>query len=156
MPVWMFLVSNNLYNHPREPTAEEQEAETYGVVISGCSGLKYFYGQPVGRKHWQKFLQLNRELEELTPIISSPEPVPQLHANRPILTLTRKYEGRIYILAVNISSTAQELHLDLSKLLRHKPLSARSLFDDPTPGLSGFVLADTLPPLTRRVYEITP
>jgi hypothetical protein len=155
MLTWMWLVGNNLYNHFREPTAEEQEAQTYGAVIAGCTGLKYFYGQPYGYKHWVKMKQLNQELNTLTPVISS-EKLPGIKSNHPdILVMGRRYKDIIYLFSVNINGEEKiEGKIDLSAYLGNNTARGKVLFEKREVDIKGGILKDVFAPFHRNVYEI--
>ena len=149
------LVGNNVCNHFREPTAEEQEAQTYGALIAGCTGLKYFLGQPFGRRHWERFRQLNREIEQLTPVIFSPEPVERVDVSPPsILAITRRHQGNVYIVAANIGNRPVTVTFGLAGLGRTQMTKATVLFEDRELALDGSSLRDSFAPFQRHVYEL--
>lgn len=156
MLTWMWLVGNNTYNHFREPTAEEQEAQSYGALIAGCTGLKYFYGQPYGYRHWQKMKQLNREISFLTPAISS-ERLPDIRSNHPdILVTGRRYKDSLYVFAVNITGKEKiEGRIDLSTYLNLDSTKGKVLFENRTVEIKSGMLQDVFSPFRRFIYEIT-
>lgn len=152
---WMFLVGNNLHNHRREPTPEEQESQTYGALVSGCTGLKYFDGQPVGKGHWERYQRLNRELQQLTPVIFSPEKTGEAQVSSPsVLVMTRKYKGNVYLISVNIEDRETNVAFDLSGLTDREVRNAEVLFEDRILQVKNKLLEDTFKPFQRHVYKI--
>jgi len=153
MLVWMWLVGNNTYNHFREPTAEEQEAQTYGAIISGCTGLKYFYGSIFGYKNWMKLKQLNREISLLTPVIAS-DKIEGVKSNHPdILVMARKYRGDIYVFTVNINKQPLQGKIDLTSLSINSE-NAEVLFESRNVSIKNSILIDNFKGCQRHIYKI--
>lgn len=114
LPCHYFLVGNNLYNHHREPTAAEQEAQTYGSVIEGVTLVSYFLGHPSGKQHWEAYKRVNRELLSLSDVIFSLESVSKASiANKNVIAMTRKYDGYVYVITVNLEDKAFETSVTL-------------------------------------------
>ncbi|MCM8785967.1 MAG: hypothetical protein NC827_07080 [Candidatus Omnitrophica bacterium] len=152
MWVWMWLVGNNTYNHFREPTAQEQEAQTYGAIISGCTGLMYFYGECFGYKNWMKLKQLSKETEMLTPIIFSEE-IEGIESNNPdILVMGRKFNNKYYVFSVNINKVELTGKINLPKELRNYK-KAKVIFEDREIEIKDGVLTDTFNIYQRHIYE---
>lgn len=153
MLVWMWLVGNNSYNHFREPTAEEQEAQTYGAIISGCTGLKYFYGSVFGYKNWMKLKQLNKEIEFLTPVIAS-DKLYGIKTNHPdILVMARRYKEGTYIFTVNINSQPIEGKIDLTSLSINSG-NAEVVFENRKVPVKSAVLIDSFKGYQRHIYKV--
>ena len=156
IPTWNFIVGSNLDNHSREISAEEQVAQTYGNIVSGATGLGYFFGQLAGKKHWQAFKNLDREIKELEPLIFSPEKTAQIKCGSPsVLTMTRKCKDAVYLIAVNVENTAVDVPFDLSSLSLKDGAEASLLFEDRKIKAEGKVLKDKFAPFERHVYKIT-
>ena len=154
MWVWMWLVGNNMYNHFREPSAEEQEAQTYGAIISGCTGLMYFYGEIFGYKNWMKLKQLNKEIEILTPVIFSEE-VEGIESNNSDVIITgRKYSNKYYIFAVNISNKEISGKINLPKEIKNYK-KAKLVFENREIEIKDGIIIDKFLPYERHVYEIS-
>lgn len=149
IPTWMFIAGNNLSNHCRELPAQQQESQTYAAVIAGCSGLKYFFGHPYGINHWETLKRVNNELLSLSAVLFSPEERPDVKSSTPaILVTARMYEGKIYILAVNIENETLPVSLELGTDVK----TAGVLFEERTVPLAGKILKDTFQPYQRHVY----
>ncbi|MFA9480284.1 hypothetical protein ACERK3_18580 [Phycisphaerales bacterium AB-hyl4] len=152
-PTWNYIVGNNLNNHHREASAGEQVAQTYANVIKGVSGLKYFYGQVIGRQHWYAYKQLNEEIQQLTPIIFSGDTIDNYGVYpSTILSTARRHQGKTYVMAVNIRAEAIGAAIDLSDLGEIR--SVNVLFEDRTLQVEGGLLKDNFEPYQRHVYEI--
>jgi len=153
MWVWMWLVGNNMYNHYREPTAEEQEAQTYGAIVSGCTGLMYFYGEIFGYKNWMKLKQLSKETELLAPVIFSEE-LEGIESNNPdILTTGRKQGNKCYIFSVNINSQEIAGKISLPEEIRNCR-KAKVTFENREVEIKDGLIIDKFLPYQRHVYEI--
>ena len=121
------------------------------------TGLKYFFGQLAGRRHWKRFKELNREVQELTPVIASSGAGLPVKCNSPcILTMTRAYSGSIYVIAVNIENAQVVAVLDLSPLPVGAQNTAKVAFEDRRLVLQGKVLRDRFAPFARHVYVCRP
>jgi len=157
IPVWNIVVGNNLGNHTREISAEEQEAQTYANVVKGVTGLQYFLGQLAGRRHWKRFLALRQEIEELSPVLFSVEPVGSVDGNSPaLLATTRKLGDRIYLIAVNIEAQPIDAAFDLSSLSVGKEAAVKALFENRNLTAKDRLLRDRFAGFQRHVYEIAP
>jgi len=155
VPTWIWLECENLQNHYREPTAAEQEAQTYGSMIAGATGLKYFYGQPLGLRHWEKFNSLRSEMLQLSPVIFSPDPVNVTPVSSPsILTMTRKYNDAWYVIAANVDNKPISAAFDLTELAEHQLPGANVLFEDRSVYISDGLLRDDFAPYQRHVYQV--
>ncbi|HOM26660.1 MAG TPA: carbohydrate-binding family 9-like protein [bacterium] len=153
MWVWMWLVGNNMYNHFREPTAEEQEAQTYGAIISGCTGLMYFYGEIFGYRNWMKLKQLNKEIEILTPVIFSEE-IEGIESNHPdILVMGRKLVKKYYVFSVSINKDGLNGKISLPKEMRNYK-KAKVIFEDREVEIKDGIIMDKFAPYQRHIYEI--
>ncbi|MCM8807534.1 MAG: carbohydrate-binding family 9-like protein [Candidatus Omnitrophica bacterium] len=153
MWVWMWLVGNNMYNHFREPTAEEQEGQTYGAIISGCTGLMYFYGECFGYKNWMKLKQLSKETEILAPIIFSEE-IEGIESNHPdILTMGRNYGNKYYVFSVNINKNELDGKIILPKEMK-KYKKCKVVFENREIEIKDSIIIDKFSPYQRHVYEL--
>jgi len=157
IPVWNILVGNNLGNHTREISAEEQEAQTYANVIKGVTGLQYFLGQLAGRRHWKRFLGLRKEIETLSPILFSVDPVAHVDCTPSrVLTATRRFGGKIYLIAVNVEPEAVEATFGLFALSVKPDAEINVLFENRRLRAKAHQLRDRFAGFQRHVYEINP
>ena len=157
IPTWNFIIGSFPEHHCREISADEQTAQTYGNVIKGASGLAYFMGQPMGLKHWARLKQLNAELQELTPVLFSPEPTGSVSVSEPaILATARRLDGKTYVLAVNIEGRQTKAEFDLSGVLnaRDGKVKGKTLFENRPIEISRGRLSDSFQPYQRHVYQL--
>ena len=153
VPVWNFIVGSNLDNHSREPSAGEQVAQTYGNIIKGVSGLSYFFGQLAGREHWKAYLQLNREIEKLTPVILTGDEQ-QIKGNTPsVLGVIKKYKNSIYLICVNIEDSKKDVKFDLS-IISNLAGQGTVVFENRNIVLKNGLLSDKFKAYERHVYRI--
>ncbi len=151
VPVWNFIAGSNLDNHSREPSAGEQVAQTYGNIIKGVTGLTYFFGQLAGRQHWKAYLQLNREILELTPVILTGDER-QIKSNTPsVLAVIKKYKNSVYLICVNIENSAKDVKFDLSTI---DGISTEGtvLFENRHVTLKNGLLSDRFKAYERNIY----
>ncbi len=169
-PVWNFIAGSNLDNHPREPSPEEQTAQTYGNVIKGGSGLKYFFGQLAGKKHWKRFLELDKELRELSPVFLTGEELPLIKSDAAdILVMARRHNDATYLLCVNVDDNPHTGVVDLSPLklpgsdggtfaflggLFSSFPTATVLFEERELPVKENILKDDFAPFERHVYRL--
>ncbi len=103
----------------REPTWQEQRCMTWLAIAHGATGIQYFirmepHERPFGEAMWAECRKLAGEVRELTPVLLSSEPAPEVAATPPVpwLHLTaRAYDGAVYILAVNTDPQPKALSL---------------------------------------------
>ena len=153
VPVWNFIAGSNLDNHPREPSAGEQVAQTYGNIIKGVTGLTYFFGQLAGRKHWKAYLQLNREIEKLTPVILAGDEQ-QIKSSTPaVLGVIKKYKGSVYLISVNIENSVKDVKFDLSTV-SGIPAKGTVLFENRSVTLKSGLLSDKFKAYERHIYRL--
>jgi Carbohydrate family 9 binding domain-like len=153
VPVWNFIAGSNLDNHTREPSAGEQVAQTYGNIIKGVTGLTYFFGQLAGREHWKKFMELNREIKQLTPVILTGTEMQIKSSNPSVLSVIKKYKNSIYLICVNIEDSKKDVKFDLSTI-DGVSNQAAVIFENRNIVLKGGLLNTKFNAYERHVYRI--
>jgi hypothetical protein len=155
-PAWAILLSGGYaFWASREPTAAEEEFMTYAAVINGATGVMYFASQPRSAPLWERIKTMNRELQELTPVLFSTEPAPRVRAaSTSVQSLVRRCGNKAYLLAVNASEQAVTASFDLSdaELARRRP-RARVLFESRAVPIRQGLLEDSFAGYQRHVYE---
>jgi hypothetical protein len=152
-PSHYFLVGNNLYNHHREPTSSEQVAQSYGCVIEGVTGLYYFLGHPAGRKHWEAYKRTNSELLSLSDVIFSLDQVGSASVTgKDVICMTRKHEGYVYIISVNLENKALETTVTLP--IGSYEGDVEAMFENRSIKLVDGAFKDVYQPHQRHVYRI--
>ncbi|MEI6422002.1 MAG: hypothetical protein WCP55_07265, partial [Lentisphaerota bacterium] len=104
-PCLYFIVCGNFPLHHREPSYDEQVAQTYGNIAAGCTGLSYFYGLPTTPGNWKAYIQLNKEILSLNDILLSEEETTQAVSSgdpKTLRSITRRHDGYVYVISCNI------------------------------------------------------
>jgi hypothetical protein len=111
----------------------------------------------VGKGHWERYQRLNQELQQLTPVIFSPEKIEKTPVSSPsVLVMTRKYKGDVYLISVNIGDRETNAVFDLSGLVEKQSSSAEVLFEGRVIKTKNSLLEDVFEPFRRHVYRISP
>lgn len=154
-PTWIYLFGGGYtFWAGRDLTPDEQEFETYAAIVNGIRGLYYFADHPKSRSHWERLVGLAGEVQTLTPILASTEAVPQIACNRPeIEFLAKKFDNKLYLIAVSHASEPVEARFDLSGI-HDAGKTATILFEGRKVKVKGNLLSDRFEPLRRHVYVI--
>ncbi len=155
MPAWSFLAGDNHQNHYREPTPGEHVAQAYGNVIEGVTGLMYFMGHPLGKEAWKAYKRTGQELKRLTPVIFAKEArVGLVRTPSNILYTTRRHDGNLYIIAVNITDKSSDAVFRLTDLAGTGTIDCDVMFEGRKIPLRNGTLKDRFAPYQRHVYVI--
>lgn len=126
--VWNCLECTRIGNEKVKPTPHQVRAEAWMSIVHGSRGLIYFVHQfkPNFREAallddpemLNAVTRLNRQIQELAPIINSPEPSSQTSArilNSPgkIAVMSRSQSGCLYVFAVEMTGQKQTAKLEL-------------------------------------------
>lgn len=156
-PCFFFLVGNNLNLHGREPSYGEQIAQTYGCLAAGCTGIAYFYGEPVTPGNWKAYVQLNREVLALTDVICSEEETAEVRSDGDPKLLrhrTKRHDGSLYVVSCNIDAgPAGKVTFTLPPGTRYAA-RAEVLFENRTVTVKKGVFSDVFSGHARHVYRI--
>ncbi len=153
-PIFYFVAGGNLHNHYREPTAAEQIAQTYGAIVSGCTGISYFLGVANYPADWGAMKQVNKELLSLQDVIFSLEKSSSAMISAAgIRFITRKYAGKLYVIAVNIVNSDREAVITLPAEFSYKSQAAVK-FENRNVKINNGRITDKFKALERHVYRI--
>jgi len=153
-PTFYFVSGGNLHNHYREPTAAEQTAQTYGSIVSGCSGVSYFLGTAYYPAHWAALKRINKELLSLQDVIFSLEKTsPAMISDSSVRFITRKLGSKLYIIAVNIVNSDSNVVITLPAEFKYSS-TAKVKFENRTVKVKNGRIADKFKALERHVYCI--
>ncbi|MBC7326867.1 beta-galactosidase, partial [bacterium] len=149
-PVFMVTQSTS------EATPEEEYAMTYLAIIHGANGILY-WNFPDARKNpqiWQTMLRIGKELQRLSPVLTSPESKRKIEVNNPnIHLLLKEYKGKLYVLTINSSKEAQRgIRFALPSLKGKK--KAKVLFEDRIIEVKDGLWEDSYAGYERHLYEI--
>jgi hypothetical protein len=163
--VWMVPQAHNLgiyHDNSVEytsPTFEEMRCMAYQCLVNGANGL-IFYSffdlkrDPLGfDKRWAEVKKLGAEIKSLMPVLLSTEELPRVQlakGSRYIHFSTKRHDGKLYILAVNISREEQDAEFAISAEVEE----AKALFEERSVPVEKYRLLDKLQPIAAHVYEI--
>ncbi|MFH1969599.1 MAG: discoidin domain-containing protein [Verrucomicrobiota bacterium] len=91
----------------RAPTFEEMRNSTYCAIVHGARGIFYYtyYGHSGVKAYpecWEAVKMIGREMKYLIPVIFSDSPAPNVEvSDKNIEILAKKYDGNIFIIALN-------------------------------------------------------
>jgi len=131
----------------------------YQCLVNGANGL-IFYSffdlrrDPLGfESRWADVKKLGQEIKSLIPILLSTEEPPNVQLSsgeRHIHFSTRRYDGRLYILAVNVSREEQDAEFIISEEVKE----AKILFEDRSLSVEKYRLTDKFQPIAVHLYEM--
>jgi len=152
-PLWYILQNlGYAFASSRCPTPLEQEYMTYITILEGARGLMYFTGLSKSIEHQEKIENLNKEIQELTSILFSPEDVPTIQVfPQSIKYMLKKYKGYYYLISLNREECPIKSIFNLSSL---KPKIIETMFENRKIKLEGDRLEDTFEGYQRHVYKI--
>ncbi len=101
----------------REPTPQEQRCMTYLAIVHGATGIQYFirrppHNNPFVDAMWAECRKMAAEIKELTPVLLSHEPAPEVTAAEEdpgLHLMARRYDGGIYVFCVNTDKQPREI-----------------------------------------------
>jgi len=143
----------------REPTRWEQRCMTYLAIVHGATGIQYFvrrppHNTPFTDGMWAECRQLAAEIKELTPVLLSHEPVPEVVCvdEAPgIHVAARTHQGLCYVLCVNTDKQPRRIALQCS--VPPRTPRAQVVFEDRSVAISPEGrLEDMIDGLGVRVY----
>ena len=157
-PCYYFLVGGNLPLHYKEPSYEEQIAQSWGCICSGVTGISWFYGTPVTPGNWKAMCEVAKETGDLEEILLSEEIVEQARSSAgraDLRTITRKLGDTVLVAACNIVETPLgKVTFTLPKSLPQSG-TVEVLYENRTLPLEDGVLTDDFAGHTRHLYRIT-
>lgn len=153
-PAWFFPAGDNLHNHYRECSFDEQLAQCYGMMIKGCTGLVHFCGLPKWPRNWEALRQVNQEFLELQDIVFSDEKCSDaVSSDKTLAVMTRKYGNRICVIALNPEKSPVNAVLRLPAEFRYAD-RAEVRFEGRSVPVKDGVIQDVFHGLERHVYVI--
>ena len=163
--IWMVPQMHNAGIHRKDnrkypsPTLDEVRCMAYQSLVHGANGLVFYSffdlkRDPMGfEKRWADVKQMGQEIKELIPILLSTEEPPKAQLSsgaRNINFSTKQHDGKLYILAVNISREEHDAEFTISA----EASEARVLFEDRSLPIATYRLKDKFQPVAVHVYEI--
>lgn len=156
-PCFYFIVCGNFPLHHREPSYDEQIAQTYGNIAAGCTGLSYFYGMPATPGNWKAYVQLNKEILSLNDVLLSEEEIAQGTSSadpKTLRNITRRHEGYVYVISCNIGRNPIDgVIFTLPAELRYAG-EAEVMFENRKVPVKDGKFTDSFPGYARHVYKV--
>lgn len=140
-------------------TAEEIRCATYLALVHGAAGIAYHMGHygidPSYTRHWSVYPGLSREVEQLFPIITSPQHAtdPAVAADNDSIDIgVRIHEDTLYVIAVNTSDNTVRATISFvdSTMI---PKRIKILFENREIALNHNGFSDTFTAFEPHVYE---
>lgn len=156
-PCWFFIVSDNMTLHHRNPTYAEQVAQSWGCICAGCSGLVWYIGMPNTEGTWRAMVDVNREAQQLAPVILSEELCEAAacsHPKKKIRHITRTLGGKWHVLSCNIDATPQNGVTFALPEGAPRTGEVEVLFENRTIRLADGKFTDDYPAHMRHLYRI--
>jgi len=138
----------------RDYTPEEQTCSTYLPLVNGVTGVFYFASHPKSKSNWTRIKQLMSEMKQLTPVLASPLDVGQVRCSSPtVQMLAKRYNGALYVLAINASKEPASARLDISAA-SNRPTKSTVLFEGRNIPVREGVITDKFKGFERHVYKV--
>jgi hypothetical protein len=157
-PIWIQpqTFGGNQY-WDREPTPAELRAMTYMAIISGATGIEYSNTSdglgPKSAALWDECGALASEIAELTPVLLSPHPAPELIPDH-ISIQARSWNraGLVTLIVVNIKNEPLVYKLKMKNV--DVTITADVLFENRKVNVTEGILEDIIDGYGTRVYMI--
>jgi hypothetical protein len=153
-PIWTVLLSNYDSGSGPIPVSEYLYGTTYGAITHTTNGLFWFSYNPGSYPAaWATLTDISLELEELSPALTGETSSKVVSVSDPdIHTILKEYDGKLCLIAVNISSSAaNSAQLTIPGITATE---ARVKFEDRTEAVVSGVITDDFGPHERHVYEV--
>ena len=141
----------------RYPSGKETECWVWQILINGATGA-FWWGANGGRLPvplWDTIRKLRNEIDQLTPVFNT-EPIEAsvTCANANITSTLRFYDGKYYLITVNLTDNVQQGVFKLSGELFSASGSAELLFEPGNVPYSQSKLKVDYAPMERKVLRI--
>ncbi len=142
----------------RAPTLDEMRSMTWQCIAEGADGIVFYSWFDLRRdpahpfeERWPEVKQVAQEVADMAPVLLSIEPVPELQVSGPasLHWAARRYEGTVYLFAVNDGTDPVEATVSPAG-----PPQAVSLAGRSVPVSEEGTFEVQLPPLGVNVYRI--
>lgn len=143
----------------RAPTFDETRCMTYLALTHGAKGLIYYCYYdlrllPQHKEMWDWMKKIGLEAKTLSPILLSPDDfgtVPCAPASAHIHTKLKRYNGRLYLMAVNPDRTPCKVKFNIQHRIAGQ---ADVMFEARSVKSNGHYLTDTFKPMEAHVYDL--
>lgn len=153
-PAFFFPSGDVTAGHHRECSAAEQVAQCYAMVINGCTGLVHFEALPKYPRNWEAIKQVNAEFLTLTDAVFSEEKCGETSVADPeIQLMTRKLDGKLYLITLNLSSEPRTVKFRLPQEFDYAD-DAEVKFENRKVKVAGKAVEDRYKGMERHVYVV--
>jgi len=142
-------------------TAEEIRCATYLALMHGAAGIVYHMGHygidPSYTRHWSVYRGLSREVEELFPIITAPQPAtgPEIVVDSQAIDFgVRIYTDKLYLIGVNTSDSLVRATFTIADRAM-MPKRIKLLFENREIAPKGNGFTDAFTAFEPHVYELS-
>lgn len=154
-PVKWWIQGYKIFN-PQAPSPAEIKAMTYMTAAHGATSFFYFIGKPRAEL-WQAQGESAKELRDITEAVTADysQKLDIQPADSSVYASWRVKDNKHWIIAVNESSTKQQVSIILPDELRGKKMQISRVFEKQQQVVysDGCIKAD-FAPLERQVFEI--
>jgi len=153
-PAWFFPSGDNLHNHYRECSYDEQVAQCYGMMLKGCSGLVHFCALPKYPRNWDALKDINREFLALQDAVYSEEKCTEtVSSEKSLLIMTRKLGNDVYVIVLNPGRNPVESEFRLPPGLKYAD-KTQVRFENRVLPVKNGTFRDSFRGLERHVYVV--
>ena len=160
--VWNCIECSRISNVKTKPTAEQIRAEVWMSLIHGSRGIIYFVHQFKPAFQEASLLEdkellpavtrLNRQIEELAPVLNSPTIANAVEVQAPIACMVKEQGGISYFFAVNMRNESARASFKSERLSAAAPVEV--LYESRTLAAHADEFADEFSAYAVHLYRL--
>lgn len=155
-PCWFFLSGDIMSLHYKNLSYAEQVAQSWGCICAGCTGIAWYFDIPRTEGSYLAMVDVNREVQQLAPVILSEELCAAATADQSkskLRHLTRTLDGAWYVLSCNIDAKSLSATFTLPVEAPQNG-TVEVLFENRTIPLKDGRFSDEYAGHSRHIYKI--
>lgn len=155
-PCYYFIAGNNGH-HYKEPTFDEQVAQSWGSICSGCTGLSFYESIPTASGAFEAFCQIPQEVAQVEDVLVSDELCGKASASvgwKDLRHLSKKLDGRYVMATCNIQKKPLENVIYTVPADFPQNGKIKVLFEERELDVKDGRFTDSYKPYERHVYEV--
>jgi hypothetical protein len=150
----VFFIGIMKGGHARELTGHEQTAQSYGCIIAGARGLSYWANEPCYPENWKALKSFAKEITSIDDVIFSLEKTSAaVISDKNVISITRVYKGKLYIISVNLKDRISKVNIALPAEFKYSSNGVVK-FENRRIKVRDKSFVDTFKPHERHVYCI--
>ena len=156
-PSGMFVISDNMTLHYKNPSYGEQVAQSWGSICAGLTFVSWYVSMPSTLPTWQAMCDVNREVQQLSPALLSEELCGGAIASESshyIRVLTRKYKNNFVLFTCNIDPKPFEKVTFTLPADAPQSGTVKVLFENRSLPVENGKFTDAFDPYARHVYVL--